>query len=47
MAETPSNDHADQTGNWPVASLGLELKPGKFPGSKLVIDHIEKPSAND
>ena len=32
--------------HYPVEPLGLTLKPGKEMRSKLVIDHIEKPSAN-
>jgi uncharacterized protein (TIGR03435 family) len=31
---------------WPLGALGLELKPSKYLGTTIVIDHIEKPSAN-
>jgi uncharacterized protein (TIGR03435 family) len=31
---------------WELEPLGLELKPGKSHGFSLVIDHVEKPSAN-
>jgi uncharacterized protein (TIGR03435 family) len=31
---------------WLVESLGLKLKPGKYQGFSIVIDHVEKPSAN-
>ena len=47
MIEHPLRDREEQIFNWPVAPLGLELKPGKFPGFKLVIDRMEKPSSND
>ncbi len=46
MVPDPSRDPRDSIYNFPVTPLGLELKPGKYPGFKLVIDHIEKPSAN-
>jgi uncharacterized protein (TIGR03435 family) len=36
----------DEYLNFPVASLGLELKPGRGPGTTLIVDHIEKPDAN-
>ncbi len=47
MIEIPSRDHEEQIYNWPVAPLGLDLKPGKYPGFKLIIDHLERPSSND
>ena len=31
---------------WPIAGLGLVLKPGVGPATIFVIDHIEKPDAN-
>jgi len=46
MVENPSRDRAESIYNFPVAPLGLELKPGKYRGFKLVIDHLEKPSPN-
>jgi len=36
----------DAIDNFPIAHLGLKLKPGKESRPILVIDHIEKPSAN-
>jgi uncharacterized protein (TIGR03435 family) len=47
MIDDPSNDPEDQVRNWPIAQLGLELKPGQYPGFKLVIDHLEKPTGNN
>jgi uncharacterized protein (TIGR03435 family) len=47
MIEDPSRDASEEIFNFPVAPLGLALKPGKYPGFKLVIDHMEKPSSND
>jgi uncharacterized protein (TIGR03435 family) len=32
--------------DWDLASLGLKLIPAKIPSEKIVIDHIERPSAN-
>lgn len=32
--------------NWDFDQLGLELKPVKLPTETIVIDHIERPSAN-
>jgi uncharacterized protein (TIGR03435 family) len=29
-----------------IQELGLKLEPAKGPGEFLVIDHVEKPSAN-
>ena len=29
-----------------ITKLGLRLKPGKGPVEVLVVDHVEKPSAN-
>jgi uncharacterized protein (TIGR03435 family) len=31
---------------WDVSEAGLELRPDKAPQPMLVIDHIEKPTAN-
>ena len=47
MIEDASRDPDEQVYNWPIAPLGLELKPGKYPGSKLIIDHMEKPTSNE
>ena len=47
MIENPSRDRSEEVYNWPVTPLGLELKPSKCPGSKLIIDHMEKPTSND
>jgi uncharacterized protein (TIGR03435 family) len=47
MIATPSRVLEDEIYNWPVEALGFQLKSGKYPGVKLVIDHIEKPSSND
>jgi len=45
-----AGDRSDEFDNrvtpWLVESLGLKLKPGKYQGFSIVIDHIEKPSAN-
>ena len=45
-----ARDRSDEFDNgvtpWLVESLGLKLKPGKYQGFSIVIDHIEKPSAN-
>lgn len=46
MADEPSRDPIDSIYNFPVTPLGLELRTGKYHGHKLVIDHIERPSAN-
>ena len=46
MIEEPSHDFAASTFNWPVGPLGLELKPGKYPGYKLVIEHMKRPAEN-
>ena len=43
----PFRERDEQIYNWPVDPLGLELKPGKYSGFRLVIDHLdEKPSPN-
>lgn len=47
MVEHSSHDHDEQLFNWPIDALGLVLKPGKSPGFKLGIDHLERPSSND
>ena len=44
--DNPSKDIDEQVNNWPIDHLGLGLKPGKSPGIKLVIDHMEKPDPN-
>lgn len=31
---------------WDISDTGLELKPAKIPSQNLVIDHIERPTAN-
>jgi uncharacterized protein (TIGR03435 family) len=45
-----ARDRSDELDNgvtpWLLESLGLKLKPGKYQGFSIVIDHIEKPSAN-
>ena len=45
-----AGDGSDEFDNgvtpWLVESLGLKLKPGKYQGFSIVIDHIEKPSEN-
>jgi|GEM_PF-2047518 uncharacterized protein (TIGR03435 family) len=47
MIDHASHDRDEQVYNWPIDSLGLALKPGKSPGFKLAIDHLERPSSND
>ena len=37
---------ADPLANWDVQALGLKLIPAKIPTETIVIDHIERPSAN-
>ena len=44
--DQPSREIEEMQYNWPVDPLGLELKPGKFTGLTLVIDHIERPTEN-
>jgi len=41
-----SSDSIDEATQFPIDALGLELKPGKYSGITLVIDHVEKPSEN-
>ena len=41
----PYTSH-EENNNFSIDPLGLELKEGKVQGVTLVIDHIEKPSAN-
>jgi uncharacterized protein (TIGR03435 family) len=46
-----ARDRSDEFDNgvtppWLVESLGLKLKPGKYQGFSIVIDHVEKPFAN-
>jgi uncharacterized protein (TIGR03435 family) len=44
--DTSSSDMDGELTRFPIDELGLELKPGKYSGITLVIDHIEKPDAN-
>jgi uncharacterized protein (TIGR03435 family) len=46
MIPDPVYGSQDTVFNYPVEPLGLTMKPGKEIRSRLVIDHIEKPSAN-
>jgi uncharacterized protein (TIGR03435 family) len=46
MIEEPSRDPREEIYNFPVEPLGLQLRPGKYPGFKLVIEHMEKPTGN-
>lgn len=46
MIDDPSRDPAESIYNWPVRPLGLELKRGTYPGYKVFIEHMEKPTAN-
>jgi uncharacterized protein (TIGR03435 family) len=46
LIDEPVYGSPDTLYNYPVDRLGLTLKPGKETRAKLVIDHIEKPSAN-
>ena len=46
LIDEPGHRNQDALYNYPVDHLGLALKPGKETRAKLVIDHIEKPSAN-
>lgn len=46
MVEAPSRDPHESIYNFPVGHLGLEVKASKYRGFRLIIDHIEKPSAN-
>ena len=41
-----SFDDPNPLSHWDVNALGLELKPIKVPTETIVIDHIERPSAN-
>jgi uncharacterized protein (TIGR03435 family) len=45
-ARDPSDEFDNGVTPWLVESLGLKLKPGKYQGFSIVIDHIDKPSAN-
>lgn len=40
------DDDSNSTRSWDVESIGLQLKPIKIPADTLIIDRIEKPSAN-
>jgi len=42
----PDSCSGDPAHHWDLGSLGLRLTPIKVPLDTLVIDHIEKPSAN-
>jgi uncharacterized protein (TIGR03435 family) len=44
--DNPSRDIDEGATRFPLDELGLALKPGKYPGITLVIDHVEKPSPN-
>jgi uncharacterized protein (TIGR03435 family) len=44
--EPARGDDPEVMHHYPIEPLGLTLKPGKETRSKLVIDHMEKPSAN-
>lgn len=46
MIDDPSRDPAELVFNWPVQPLGLELKRGTYPGYRVFIEHMEKPTAN-
>ena len=46
VVNEPVYGSPDTVYNYPVDPLGLTLKPGKETRSKLVIDHVERPSAN-
>ncbi len=49
MAQTivqPSSDPAGPSVFTAIQQLGLKLDPAKGPGDFLVIDHVERPSAN-
>jgi uncharacterized protein (TIGR03435 family) len=41
-----STDDQDPLSHWDIDGLGLRVVPIKLPANTLVIDHIEKPSAN-
>ena len=41
-----SSGDPDPLSHWDIDALGLRLAPAKLPAETLVIDHIEKPSAN-
>jgi uncharacterized protein (TIGR03435 family) len=44
--DEPSQSYEDRVNNYPIGHLGLRLKPSKEDTPILVIDHIEKPTAN-
>jgi uncharacterized protein (TIGR03435 family) len=44
--DEPSQRESDAVDNYPIDHLGLKLKPGTESRPILVIDHIEKPTAN-
>jgi uncharacterized protein (TIGR03435 family) len=44
--ETPSSDLPAEATKFPINDFGLELKPGKYSGTTLIIDYIERPSLN-
>ena len=44
-----SNESEDEVTSWQpwqLEPLGLRLKPGKYQGFSIIVDHIEKPDAN-
>ncbi len=45
-AEGDASEPDDRALYWDLESLGLELKPMKMTTVRLVIDHIERPTAN-
>ncbi len=45
-ARDRSNESENGLTPWELELLGLRLKPGKYQGFSIIIDHIEKPSAN-
>jgi uncharacterized protein (TIGR03435 family) len=42
----PTITHPEPYDVWDISDTGLELKPAKIPTQNLVIDHIERPTAN-
>jgi uncharacterized protein (TIGR03435 family) len=46
MGGEPGSDPSGETSRWDLEADGLKLVPMKVASRRLVIDHIEKPSAN-
>lgn len=46
LRSDPSDGYDDRLTPWRLDLLGLDLKPGKYKGFSIVIDHVEKPDAN-